>query len=118
MALLPLNARSDLVTSTNCSEGGVLDSIRRFHTAWPASILPARRPTRGSGLGAEVDLLCAGDGPPPSGDEVERAQAPVTTSVATSESDEKRMDAIGGSLRGCGLSAIGYGSRVGRGIGW
>src|SRR5687767_10807071 len=42
---------------------GVFETTRRFHTASPASRRPARRPTRGSGLGAAVDI--GGDGTSP-----------------------------------------------------
>src|SRR5438132_10745157 len=39
----------------NCSGGGVFETTRRFHAASAAFMRPARRPTRGSGLGATVD---------------------------------------------------------------
>src|SRR4051812_21189476 len=49
---------------TNFSDGGVADRTRRFHTASPASLTPARSPTRGSGLGACADIAAAlADGP-------------------------------------------------------
>jgi hypothetical protein len=47
----------------NALDGGVFESNRRFHAAVPALNQPALRPTRGSGLGAVVDMF-AGDGAP------------------------------------------------------
>src|SRR5258706_5793656 len=44
-------------------EGGVFDTTRRFQAASPAFIHPARRPTRGSGLGAAVESSGAGAAP-------------------------------------------------------
>ncbi|PYP76893.1 MAG: hypothetical protein DMD25_09705 [Gemmatimonadetes bacterium] len=38
-------------------EGGVVETRRMFQAAWAAFIHPARSPTRGSGLGAVVDIL-------------------------------------------------------------
>jgi len=38
-------------------EGGVVETSWMFQAASPASIHPARRPTRGSGLGSAVDRL-------------------------------------------------------------
>jgi hypothetical protein len=46
--------------STNFSDGLVLDSTLRFHTASAASHAPGRRPTRGSGLGSDAETLVAG----------------------------------------------------------
>ena len=46
----------------NCSDGGVSDTTRRFHAASPASLSPACRPMRGSGLGAVADEFPFGDG--------------------------------------------------------
>src|SRR5688500_3944429 len=59
-----MNDRSELVTPANFSGGGVLESTRRFHTASAASIFPARRPTRGSGI-AELDRVTAVAQPTP-----------------------------------------------------
>src|SRR5206468_3645810 len=50
------NARSELVTPLNFSEGGVCDRTRRFHTAVPGLSVPARKPTRGSGIGSPGDM--------------------------------------------------------------
>src|SRR5688572_6966782 len=55
-----MKARSELVTPTNFAEGGVVETRRRFQAATPASNLPARRPTRGSGLGGATAMLGAG----------------------------------------------------------
>src|SRR3954453_9377945 len=48
----------------NFSEGGVFETRCMFQAATPASNQPARRPTRGSGLGAETDMSGAADAPP------------------------------------------------------
>src|SRR4051812_34909179 len=65
-----MNARSEFVEPTNCVEGGVFETRRRFHAASPAfsrirAVAESRRrgrsPTRGSGLGGVVDMLIAGD---------------------------------------------------------
>ncbi len=61
MAYGPLNARSELVTPANFPGGGVFDTTRRFQVASAAFISPARRPTRGSGLGATVDMFAPPD---------------------------------------------------------
>src|SRR5712691_914089 len=61
----PTNERSELMKEkspglarlTNCSDGGVVETRRTFHAARAAFIHPARSPTRGSGLGAVVDML-------------------------------------------------------------
>src|SRR5215813_12078881 len=47
---------SELVTPAKCSEGGVFETSLRFQAAVPASVSPALSPTRGSGLGAVVDM--------------------------------------------------------------
>ena len=69
-----MNARSEFVEPTNFSDGDVFEMSRTFHAASPArsrmravaeSRRPGRRPTRGSGLGGELDMLIAGDGPEP-----------------------------------------------------
>jgi hypothetical protein len=41
----------------NCGDGGVRETTRRFQAASAAFIHPARRPTRGSALGAVPDTL-------------------------------------------------------------
>ncbi|MEO8199796.1 MAG: hypothetical protein ABI679_04670, partial [Gemmatimonadota bacterium] len=50
---------SELVTPMNFSDGCVFETTRRFQDASAAFINPARRPTRGSGLGGVVDMLPA-----------------------------------------------------------
>src|SRR5207245_8760484 len=57
---------------TNLSECVVINTTRRLHHASPASMSPARRPTRGSGLGATVDML-----PPPDDAHAARADNPT-----------------------------------------
>src|SRR5215207_4400496 len=62
MTWLPTNAMSELIPFANSGAGGVFDRSRRFHDAFPAaSIAPARSPTRGSGLGAAIDKVLAGE---------------------------------------------------------
>src|SRR5205823_2287750 len=48
---------SEFVMFMNFSDGRVSESTRMFQVASPASNFPARRPMRGSGLGAAVDVL-------------------------------------------------------------
>src|SRR5258708_694776 len=71
MAYLPVKAMSECVTPMNGSAGGVFESSRIFHAASAAgstmiflvvslghrAMVPGRRPTRGSGLGADADML-------------------------------------------------------------
>src|SRR3954468_15537487 len=59
MAYGPRKARSELVTSSNFPVARVLDNSLMFHDAVAASYLPARRPTRGSGIGSPGDMLLA-----------------------------------------------------------
>src|ERR1051326_4322464 len=72
MAYGPLNARSELVTPLNFSDGGVFERTRRFHAASWAFMRPALSPTLGSGLGATVDMLL----PPP---EAQAARVAIPT---------------------------------------
>src|ERR1041385_5609519 len=81
-----MNDRSELVTPTNFSDGGVLDTSRRFHAAWPASMSPALSPTRGSLPGAGADSR-----PPPLLDEAHAARE--NTAIA-SESERKGPRAV------------------------
>src|SRR5213593_931481 len=61
----PTNERSELINEKSpglarlmkCSDGGVVETRRTFQAASAAFIHPARSPTRGSGLGATVDML-------------------------------------------------------------
>src|SRR5262245_30516745 len=52
-----MNARSECVAPADASLGGVVEIMRMFHAACPASQRPAARPTRGSGLGAVTDTI-------------------------------------------------------------
>src|SRR5688572_26514680 len=62
-----MNARSEFVSLpspgvlglVNLSEGGVVDTSRRFQIASPGLYQPARNPMRGSGLGGDVDMSMA-----------------------------------------------------------
>src|SRR5919112_191240 len=94
--MLPLNARSEFVSRpspgvlglVNLSEGRVVETSRRFQIASPASHQPARSPMRGSGLGADIDMLAAGEDVVP--DDGAVAHAEVDSSPATSARDETR----------------------------
>src|SRR5262249_769138 len=86
MAYLPVKARSELVIPVNFSDGGVFESTCRFQAASPASNFPARRPTRGSGLGAVVDMSPVGVGALAPETTAERAHAPAESSPMTNDS--------------------------------
>ena len=75
----------------NADDGGVFEASRRFHAAAPASNQPALSPTRGSGLGAELDMFI-GPGIPAcvADDEVEVAHAAASTFIL---SDADMIDA-------------------------
>src|SRR6187551_3605820 len=51
MAYLPVKARSEFVLPMNFAGGCVRETIFRFETASEAFIIPAPKPTRGSGVG-------------------------------------------------------------------
>src|SRR5215831_17331410 len=57
MAYFPLKAKSECVAPADASLGGVVEIIRIFQAACPASHRPALRPTRGSGLGAVAETI-------------------------------------------------------------
>src|SRR3954470_815262 len=57
MAYWPENARSEFVTPAKLGGAGVCDKACRFQIASPAFVVPARRPTRGSGIGSPTDML-------------------------------------------------------------
>src|SRR5215831_14557464 len=57
MAYLPEKARSEWTAPADASLGGVVEIIRMFQAAWPASQRPAARPTRGSGAGAVIETI-------------------------------------------------------------
>src|SRR3954468_9005326 len=92
----PMNARSELMPPTNWVDGGVLETRRRFQMASPASVFPPLRPTRGSGLGALVDVLL-GDGAPPRDEEVFWEQALKATRARRSKGAVNLVDTIRGS---------------------
>src|SRR5262245_40731997 len=62
MAYLPVNARSECVAPADDSLGGVVETMRMFQAACPASQRPAFRPTRGSGLGGVIETIGATGG--------------------------------------------------------
>src|SRR5580658_6226315 len=91
-----MNARSEFTSRRSPGvvglmkslDGGVFETTWRFQIASPASNQPALRPTRGSGLGAVIDMSPEGDGAAPGAeDDPPCAQAAVvsTTSAAVSE---------------------------------
>src|SRR3954466_4755524 len=53
----PENARSEWVAPSTLAVGGVVESMRMFQPAWPASQRPGLSPTRGSGDGAVADTI-------------------------------------------------------------
>src|SRR6516164_4547276 len=57
IARLPLNARSECVAPSTLPVGGVVESMRMFHAAWPASQRPGLSPTRGSGDGVVAETI-------------------------------------------------------------
>src|SRR5215470_17557472 len=57
MAYLPLKARSECTAPADASLGGVVETMRMFQAAWPASQRPGGRPTRGSGFGAVIETI-------------------------------------------------------------
>jgi hypothetical protein len=62
-----------------------------FHAAWPASVRPAFRPTRGSGLGARVDALEIGVGLTDADDVVDDEQAANPSSPSRSVVEERAV---------------------------
>ena len=84
-----MNPRSEFVTPTNSSGGGVLDTKCKFHAASsapaPRGPEPAPSPIRGSGLGGvngrldKADCIAAEDG-----DDIPVAQAVTRTRTAHS----------------------------------
>ena len=56
---MPLNARSECVAPSDLPVGAVVETMRMFQAAWPASHQPAFRPTRGSGDGAVAETIGA-----------------------------------------------------------
>src|SRR5581483_8821796 len=57
MAYLPANARSECVDPSVLPVGGVVEIMRMFQAACPASQRPGFNPTRGSGVGAVSDTI-------------------------------------------------------------
>src|SRR5690606_21299400 len=96
MAYLPVKARSELVTPRKSAGGGVSETTRRFQATSSAFMRPARRPTRGSGEGAAVDMLASdGDGAGAvtlvSMAPLEEAHAVPNASGTTAASDRSRL---------------------------
>src|SRR5437867_203352 len=57
MAYFPVKARSECVAPADDALGGVVEIMRMFQAACPASQRPGARPTRGSGFGAVVETI-------------------------------------------------------------
>lgn len=74
MAYGPVKVMSEFQLSANFAGGGAFATSLRFHSAWPASLIPARRPTRGSGI-AELDLEVAVETAHPAAEKRIRASA-------------------------------------------
>jgi hypothetical protein len=66
----------------------VLETVRRFQIASPASVFPPLSPTRGSGVGAWVDRLLLGEGEFDRLEDVELEQAARSASAVASEEDK------------------------------
>src|SRR5215813_5430664 len=62
MTRLPENARSECVAPSVFPFGGVVESMRMFQAACPASQRPGFSPTRGSGDGAVAETIGATGG--------------------------------------------------------
>src|SRR5215475_3440220 len=52
-----MKARSECVAPADDVLGGVVEIIRMFQAAWPASQRPGARPTRGSGFGGVIETI-------------------------------------------------------------
>ena len=103
MTYLPMKARSELVVPVNGSGDLLLETNRRFHGTSAAgctitrfavsldhgAMVPARSPTRGSGLGGDMDMFGAIIGPADELDDVELddAHAALYNAPRTSAAD-------------------------------
>src|SRR5439155_5104919 len=83
----------------NFSDGGVLDTRRRFQAAVPALNHPAPRPTRGSGSGFDTDMSGAGEAIAPDEDDDVAHAATEISATASSERGERQQ----GLVMGCVL---------------
>src|SRR5213592_5313251 len=89
-----MNARSELGSPLNGIGGGVCDSTCRFQTASPALSVPARSPTRGSGIGSPGDMLLIDGMLLVRAAPVDVAQAAATRTATPSDSDVSVVRAI------------------------
>jgi hypothetical protein len=117
MAYLPVKARSELVTPTNFSAGGVVDTIFMFQAACAAVHCPAASPTRRSGAGAVADttgvtgggMTLGGGGV--GGGGVPRPPRPSAGAAAGAEdgggADAVGADAVGAAAWAAGLAPAG-----------
>jgi hypothetical protein len=76
----------------NFADGAVVDTSRRFQAASPASYHPALSPTRGSGLGGDIDMSAGTMAPPVEEDDC----AHDTTSSEPSASNTFFIADLGG----------------------
>src|ERR1041385_401443 len=115
MAYGPMKARSELVSLRSPGvlglmksfDGGVFETTRRFHAASPAFIHPARRPTRGSGLGAVLERSGRGAAPIEADEEDDEEAHAARAESAT----ERRKD---GRAEGSGVTGFSPGSKARR----
>src|ERR1041384_1652013 len=123
MAYGPMKARSELVSLRapgvlgvmKSFDGGVFETTRRFHAASPAFIHPARRPTRGSGLGAAVERSGRGAAPIEADEEDdEEAHAAREASATQRRKDAKAEGRKDGWTEGSGVTGFSPGSKARR----
>jgi hypothetical protein len=69
-----------------------------FQDASPASVRPARRPTRGSGLGGLIDAPPVGDGEDADGGADEQAENSPSTSMAEANNAPLRRALRGNAI--------------------
>src|SRR5436190_12093804 len=74
----------------NFADGCVRETTRRFQVASCASMSPALRPMRGSGLGAAADIFAAGEGAEPDIDDEPEWHPDATTRAAARATEEPR----------------------------
>ena len=102
-----MNARSEFVLPTNFPDGFVVDTSFMFHSASPASYMPPFSPTRGSGLGAAIDIF--GDGAPPAIEDDDDAHADSAAISASITAGAAPRRIIGRGERSTKFIAISYG---------
>src|SRR5439155_1370517 len=123
MAYRPMKARSELVSLRSPGvlglrksfDGGVFETTRRFHAASPAFIHPARRPTRGSGLGTLAERSGRGAAPTEAEVDDEEEAHPASEARATQRrKDAKAERRKDGRTEGSGVTDSSPGSKARR----